>query len=162
MATYPEMSREFTKLVSDPVTWIKDHPRGLGLIEIPIPRELQRSLARLPSEYKDGLLVGMIFTGGVLQRDLHRIQKRYKKQRASAHAATQILKETVKQNSLAQTSDPQHVKSAICDICRENQIQQATQCGHTFCTECLCRWKEEQGTCPKCRRPVEPVLELFL
>ncbi len=37
-----------------------------------------------------------------------------------------------------------------CSICRHNQIDCVTFCGHAFCQDCLRSWYQE-GACPTCR-----------
>lgn len=45
--------------------------------------------------------------------------------------------------------------SSTCTICFANPQDCVLPCMHTFCWECIERWKSMGGSCPNCRRPVE-------
>ncbi|XP_045468225.1 E3 ubiquitin-protein ligase CHFR-like [Harmonia axyridis] len=43
-----------------------------------------------------------------------------------------------------------------CSICQELYIEATTlNCGHTFCSSCIMRWKRQKKQCPICRRHIE-------
>ena len=46
------------------------------------------------------------------------------------------------------------VNDEKCPICLGNLETKntKTECGHTFCQDCLEKWEEEHNTCPVCRR----------
>lgn len=156
------MSRVFTKLLHDPVTWIRDNPPGSGLPQVPIPRELHRTLTALSPESKDGLITGIIFAAGVLQRDLNRINKRRKAERKRIHSTLQVSQENILERPYSQPSPPQVEDPALCTICLGTRIQQVTQCGHAFCKGCLSTWTEGSHTCPTCRQLVGKPIDLYL
>ena len=39
----------------------------------------------------------------------------------------------------------------VCPICYENEVNLSTKCKHSFCSNCLIKWKEKNNTCPYCR-----------
>ena len=157
------MSKELAKLLRDPVTWIKTNPKGSGPPEIPIPRELHRCLTKLSPERKDGLITGMILAAGALKRNLNKVQKGgNKNRRGRTPAASLAVKNKANETPLPQASTRHEEDLTTCMICLVSQIQQATQCGHVFCRDCLSRWKEQTGKCPTCRHPVNMVVDLYL
>ena len=43
-----------------------------------------------------------------------------------------------------------------CPICMEVFIMAtSTNCGHTFCQDCILNWKKKNKLCPTCRTKVE-------
>ena len=51
-----------------------------------------------------------------------------------------------------------HVNDA-CPICMNSMApgsSRTLECGHTFHTQCLDRWRRRASTCPNCRAPFDP------
>ena len=50
-----------------------------------------------------------------------------------------------------------------CSICIETLLQpMITNCGHTFCNQCLARWTLESQTCPECRRELIHATRIYM
>lgn len=59
--------------------------------------------------------------------------------------------------AIALAGGQQSEQSASCPICYEPMaIKETTQCGHTFCDECLGIWRMQSNSCPMCRRTFPP------
>lgn len=47
-------------------------------------------------------------------------------------------------------------KINLCTICLDNiEDEKKLKCGHSFCKNCILKWKKESNTCPICRKPIK-------
>lgn len=50
----------------------------------------------------------------------------------------------------------------VCPICYENEVNLSTKCKHSFCNNCLTRWKEKNSNCPYCRSQLGFVIKPYI
>ncbi|KAL8807501.1 MAG: hypothetical protein Q9182_000666 [Xanthomendoza sp. 2 TL-2023] len=44
----------------------------------------------------------------------------------------------------------------LCIICQQNfEVGVLTNCGHTYCTDCLCLWRKASKSCPTCKKRLD-------
>ncbi|KAL8816179.1 MAG: hypothetical protein Q9223_004765 [Gallowayella weberi] len=44
----------------------------------------------------------------------------------------------------------------LCIICQQNfEVGVLTNCGHTYCTDCLCLWRKASKLCPTCKKRLD-------
>lgn len=94
-----------------------------------------------------------------LQRKLDDTNKELDRQKRQSRHCIELVMETVRKRitkTLAHKARQQGGSSPRgCLICQTTETDAVTDCGHAFCTECICHWKDLGQLCPICRQPFD-------
>ena len=71
---------------------------------------------------------------------------------------TESTKECMQSESMQSESMQSECMISECTICLLNYTEETiTECSHTFHTECLDRWLQNNTSCPLCRTEIKPM-----
>jgi hypothetical protein len=54
------------------------------------------------------------------------------------------------------------LKSEICPICYDNNVDTQTICNHVYCTSCISKWLKTNKTCPICKTDLDGYVEKLI